>query len=30
LREFGAQQVTELQGITENVVFPLPKTLVKA
>jgi 4-hydroxy-3-methylbut-2-enyl diphosphate reductase len=27
LRQFGAVQVTELQGITENVVFPLPKTL---
>lgn len=30
LRQFGAEQVTELQGITENVVFPLPKTLTKA
>ena len=29
LQQFGAQQVTELQGITENVVFPLPKTLGK-
>ncbi|MDD4930303.1 MAG: 4-hydroxy-3-methylbut-2-enyl diphosphate reductase [Gallionella sp.] len=29
LRRFGAQHVTELQGITENVVFPLPKTLIK-
>ena len=30
LQQFGAEQVTELQGITENVVFPLPKTLTKA
>lgn len=29
LQQFGATQVTELQGITENVVFPLPKTLIK-
>jgi 4-hydroxy-3-methylbut-2-enyl diphosphate reductase len=29
LKHFGAQQVTELQGIIENVVFPLPKTLIK-
>jgi len=29
LQQFGAQQVTELQGIVENVVFPLPKTLIK-
>jgi 4-hydroxy-3-methylbut-2-enyl diphosphate reductase len=29
LKQFGAQQVTELQGIIENVVFPLPKTLIK-
>jgi len=27
LQEHGAQRVTELQGITENVVFPLPKAL---
>jgi len=27
LQEMGAGQVTELQGITENVVFPLPKAL---
>jgi len=27
LREMGANQVTELQGIRENIVFPLPKTL---
>ncbi|MCX7193307.1 MAG: 4-hydroxy-3-methylbut-2-enyl diphosphate reductase, partial [Proteobacteria bacterium] len=27
LQQFGAEQVTELQGITENVVFPLPKSL---
>jgi len=27
LQKNGAQHVTELQGITENVVFPLPKTL---
>jgi len=27
LQEMGAGQVSELQGITENVVFPLPKTL---
>jgi len=27
LREFGAQQVSELDGIIENVVFPLPKSL---
>ena len=27
LREFGAQQVSELDGIVENVVFPLPKAL---
>jgi 4-hydroxy-3-methylbut-2-enyl diphosphate reductase len=30
LRQFGATNVTELQGITENVVFPLPKTLTIA
>lgn len=29
LQQFGAQQVTELQGIVENVVFPLPRTLIK-
>lgn len=29
LKQFGAQQVSELQGIVENVVFPLPKTLIK-
>lgn len=27
LQELGAGQISELQGITENVVFPLPKTL---
>jgi len=27
LREMGADSVTELKGIRENVVFPLPKTL---
>jgi len=27
LRELGAQQVSELDGIVENVVFPLPKAL---
>ena len=27
LQELGAGKVSELQGITENVVFPLPKTL---
>ena len=27
LRELGAQQVRELDGIVENVVFPLPKAL---
>lgn len=27
LREFGADRVDELQGIVENVVFPLPKAL---
>ena len=27
LREMGADSVTELQGIRENVVFPLPKAL---
>jgi 4-hydroxy-3-methylbut-2-enyl diphosphate reductase len=29
LKEIGANEITELQGIIENVVFPLPKTLVK-
>lgn len=29
LQQFGSQQVTELQGIVENVVFPLPRTLIK-
>ncbi len=29
LQQFGADKITELQGITENVVFPLPKTLIK-
>lgn len=29
LQQLGAQQVSELQGIVENVVFPLPKTLIK-
>ncbi|MBI3222528.1 MAG: 4-hydroxy-3-methylbut-2-enyl diphosphate reductase [Nitrosomonadales bacterium] len=28
LRQLGAGQVSELQGIVENVVFPLPKTLI--
>jgi len=28
LQQLGAQRVTELQGIVENVVFPLPKTLI--
>jgi len=27
LKQLGAQRVTELQGIVENVVFPLPKLL---
>lgn len=27
LQQFGATKISELQGITENVVFPLPKTL---
>ena len=27
LREMGADNVTELQGIQENVVFPLPRAL---
>lgn len=28
LKQLGAQQVSELEGIIENVVFPLPKTLI--
>lgn len=28
LRELGANQVNELEGISENVVFPLPKNLL--
>lgn len=28
LQELGGTQVVELQGIVENVVFPLPKTLI--
>jgi len=28
LQQLGAQKVTELQGIVENVVFPLPKSLI--
>jgi 4-hydroxy-3-methylbut-2-enyl diphosphate reductase len=28
LQQLGAQKVSELQGIVENVVFPLPKTLI--
>jgi 4-hydroxy-3-methylbut-2-enyl diphosphate reductase len=28
LQELGGKEVTELQGIVENVVFPLPKTLI--
>ena len=28
LKQLGAGQVTELQGIVENVVFPLPKSLI--
>jgi 4-hydroxy-3-methylbut-2-enyl diphosphate reductase len=27
LEQFGALKVTELQGIIENVVFPIPKAL---
>ncbi|MBV1777026.1 4-hydroxy-3-methylbut-2-enyl diphosphate reductase [Burkholderiaceae bacterium DAT-1] len=30
IRSFGAESVTELQGIEENVVFSLPKDLLKA
>ena len=30
LQQLGAQQITELQGIVENVVFPLPKTLIQS
>jgi 4-hydroxy-3-methylbut-2-enyl diphosphate reductase len=29
LREMGANSLTELQGITENVVFSLPKALIR-
>jgi 4-hydroxy-3-methylbut-2-enyl diphosphate reductase len=29
LNELGATKVSELQGIIENVVFPLPKSLAK-
>jgi 4-hydroxy-3-methylbut-2-enyl diphosphate reductase len=29
LQQLGAQRVTELHGIVENVVFPLPKTLIQ-
>ncbi len=28
LQQLGAQRVSELQGIVENVVFPLPRTLI--
>lgn len=28
LEQFGGAKVVELQGVTENVVFPLPKTLI--
>jgi 4-hydroxy-3-methylbut-2-en-1-yl diphosphate reductase len=28
LKQLGAQRATELEGIIENVVFPLPKTLI--
>ncbi len=30
LQQLGAHRVTELQGIVENVVFPLPKTLAQS
>jgi 4-hydroxy-3-methylbut-2-enyl diphosphate reductase len=30
LQELGATQVTELQGVVENVVFQLPKNLKSA
>jgi len=30
LKELGAASVTELQGISENVVFPLPKSLASS
>jgi len=30
LREFGADTVAELDGITERVTFPLPKNLASA
>lgn len=29
LREYGAQNIQELTGITENVVFPIPKSLTE-
>lgn len=29
LRELGAKSVSEVEGISENVVFPLPKTLTR-
>lgn len=29
LRELGASQVSELEGVTEHVVFPLPKNLMQ-
>jgi hypothetical protein len=28
LRQLGAMDVREMEGITESVVFPLPKTLM--
>jgi 4-hydroxy-3-methylbut-2-enyl diphosphate reductase len=28
MQELGGERVIELQGIAENVVFPLPKTLI--
>jgi 4-hydroxy-3-methylbut-2-enyl diphosphate reductase len=28
MQELGGKKVIELQGIVENVVFPLPKTLI--
>ena len=28
LQQMGGEEVIELQGIVENVVFPLPKTLI--
>jgi 4-hydroxy-3-methylbut-2-en-1-yl diphosphate reductase len=30
LQQFGANEVSELQGVIESVVFQLPKNLVKA